>query len=59
MSLSTTKRIACWKCSLTPTNQWVCSDPACFYGVTPERAAEAVAGLDKIDKIIEEAERDA
>tara|TARA_R110000868_G_scaffold72223_3_gene210784 strand:+ start:320 stop:424 length:105 start_codon:yes stop_codon:yes gene_type:complete len=29
-----------------------------MYGVTPERAAETVANLETIDKIIEEAGRD-
>ena len=58
MNLSTTKRTACWKCSLTTTNRWICVDPACFYGVTPEMAAEVVADLDAIDKIIEEVGKD-
>ena len=58
MSLSTTKRTACWKCSIATTNRLICADPACIYGVTPERAAETVANMNAIDKIIEEAEKD-
>jgi hypothetical protein len=53
MSGFTAKRIACWKCSLTTTNRWICADPTCIYGVTPERVAETVANLGAIDKIIE------
>ena len=58
MSLSTTKLTACWKCSLTTTNRWICASPTCLYGVTPERAAETVASMGEIDKILEEEGKD-